>query len=87
MVFQLKQHAYLISYLTNKYAENNSDRRICNMLRNMHNSTYLIFVHHEGEPIQVFAKLEIPGCLSTFCSVTCGLLRYYITHLYLTFLC
>ena len=24
------------------------------MLRNMHDSTYLIFVHHEGEPIQVF---------------------------------
>ncbi len=24
------------------------------MLRNMHDSTYLIFVHHEGEPIQIF---------------------------------
>ncbi len=24
------------------------------MLRNMHDSTYLIFVLHEGEPIQVF---------------------------------
>ncbi len=24
------------------------------MLRNMHDSTYLIFVHHESEPIQVF---------------------------------
>ena len=24
------------------------------MSRNMHDSTYLIFVHHEGEPIQVF---------------------------------
>ncbi len=24
------------------------------MLRNMHDSTYLIFVHHEGEPMQVF---------------------------------
>ena len=24
------------------------------MLRNMHDSTYLISVHHEGEPIRVF---------------------------------
>ena len=24
------------------------------MLRNMHDSTYLIFVYHEGETIQVF---------------------------------
>ncbi len=28
--------------------------RLCYMLRNMQDSTYLIFVHHEGEPIQVF---------------------------------
>ncbi len=110
------------------------------MLRNMHDSTYLIiFVQHEGEPIQIFYSTkkvqlsrlihhryindiltalstysnivghvhgpalkrppycvhkyfmpqhvlsrnspEIPGGLSTFCSVTCGILRYYITHL------
>ncbi len=25
------------------------------MLRNMHNSTYLIFVHHEGKPIYKFS--------------------------------
>ena len=24
------------------------------MLQNIHDSTYLIFVHHEGKPIQVF---------------------------------
>ncbi len=109
----------------------------CYEISNMQDSTYLIFVHHEGEPIRVFysikiskcnyrdssqiykqhfnrfinifkhccppycvhniscpntcsvasfAKIEIPGGLPTFCTVTCGLLRYYITHP-ITFLC
>ena len=28
------------------------------MLRNMQDSTYLIFVHHEGEPIPVFYSIK-----------------------------
>ena len=27
--------------------------------------------------VAIFAKIEIPGGLPTFCTVTCGLLRYY----------
>ena len=36
--------------------------------------------------VAIFAKIEIPGGLPTFCDVTCGLLRYYITYP-ITFLC
>ncbi len=52
-----------ISILASISAKNEDNRsmkitqigELCYMLiRNMHDSTYLIFVYHEGEPIQVF---------------------------------
>ena len=40
-------------------------------LRNKHDSRYLIFVHHEGEPIQVFTDIinDILPALPTYSNI------------------
>ncbi len=49
----------ILAFISAKNEDNRSMKitqigELCYMLRNMHDSTYLLFVYHEGEPIQVF---------------------------------